>query len=95
MIPHVRRSYDPIEPQARRPKQAPALERSVAVGAKTLAGIGLGVVGVLVGAATLGIALEAIVVPSLLIKLAGGIAGGSLGLAKGIEDERKHERQAG
>jgi hypothetical protein len=67
-------------------------ERSLAIGAKTLAGIGLGVVGVLVGAAALGVALEAILVPTLVLKLAAGITGGSVGLAKGLGDERRREQ---
>ena len=100
MRPHLGRSRDPLfdEPE---PEPEPdaldrqALERSLAIGAKTLAGIGVGVVTVLLAVATAGIALEAVVVPSLLLKVAGGIAGGSIGLAKGIGDERRHERRSG
>jgi hypothetical protein len=85
--------FDEPEPEPEPDELNPrALERSLNIGAKTLAGVAIGVVTVLLGVATAGIALEAVLVPSLLLKLAGGIAGGSLGLAKGIGDERRHER---
>lgn len=62
---------------------------NLAVTAKTAAGAGIALVVVLVGAATAGLALEAVLIPSLLVKVAAGIAGGGIGLAKGIKDERK------
>ncbi len=71
-----------------------SLERSLNIGAKTLAGVAIGVVTVLLGVATAGIAFEAVLVPTLLLKVAGGLAGGSIGLAKGIGDERRHERRS-
>jgi hypothetical protein len=103
MIPQS--PYSPRSPGARRPARpdedpfapepAPraGVERSLAIGAKTLAGIGLGVIGVLFGAALVGAALETILVPTLVVKLAAGITGGSLGLAKGLGDERRRERR--
>ena len=60
----------------------------LAVGAKTIAGIGIGLVAVVGGAALLGLAAETILVPSLLLKLAGGIAGGGVGMAKGLKDNQ-------
>jgi hypothetical protein len=65
---------------------------SLIVGAKTLAGIGLGLVAVITGAAVVGALSEAILVPSLLLKMAGGVAGGGVGMAKGLKDARKLNR---
>ncbi len=62
---------------------------TLAVTAKTAAGAGIALVVVLAGAATAGLALEAIIIPSLLVKVAAGLAGGGVGMAKGIKDERK------
>lgn len=61
----------------------------VSVGAKTLAGIGIGLLAVLAGSTLIGLAAEAVLVPSLLLKAAGGIAGGGVGMAKGLKDERR------
>ncbi len=69
-------------------RNARGLERSLAVGAQTLAGIGLGLLTVIVGAAIAGLALETLVVPGLLVKLAGGVAGGGIGMARGIHGRR-------
>jgi len=63
----------------------------LSVGAKTIAGIGIGLLVVVGGAALMGIAAEAVLIPSLLVKLAGGIAGGGLGMAKGLSDARTSE----
>ncbi len=66
-------------------------ESALIVGAKTIAGAGLGLI-VVVGAVTaIGALAEAILIPSLLVKVAGGLAGGGLGLAKGLKDERKKQ----
>ncbi len=62
---------------------------SLAVGAKTVAGIGIGLIVVVAGSAVIGVAAETILIPSLLIKLAGGIAGGGVGMAKGLKDAQK------
>lgn len=62
---------------------------SLAVGAKTIAGIGIGLLAVMAGAVGIGMAAEAVLIPSLLAKLAGGIAGGGLGMTKGLSDARK------
>ncbi len=64
-------------------------ESSLLVGAKTLAGVGIGLVTVVVASTAVGLVVETVVIPSLLLKLAGGIAGGGLGMAKGLSDERK------
>ena len=62
---------------------------SLIIGAKTLAGVGIGLVAVVAGALAIGVVAEAILVPSLLLKLAGGIAGGGMGMAKGLKDAQK------
>ena len=62
---------------------------SFAIGAKTVAGIGLGLVTVVAGSAIIGLAAETVLIPSLLLKLAGGIAGGGVGMAKGLQDVGK------
>lgn len=66
-----------------------SLESSLAIGAKTVAGVGIGLLVVVAGTTFLAAASEAIIIPSLLVKLAGGIAGGGVGMAKGLSDERK------
>ncbi len=63
--------------------------RLLSIGAKTLAGVGLGLVTVLAGAAVLGLAAEVVLVPTLVVKLAGAMAGGGVGMAKGLKDEGK------
>jgi hypothetical protein len=69
--------------------EGPRQSRSyLGIGAKTLAGVGLGLAAVLALPAVLGLATEAVLVPSLLLKLAGGMAGGGVGMAKGLKDER-------
>ena len=65
------------------------ISHSFAIGAKTVAGIGLGLVTVVAGSALIGLAAETVLVPSLLLKLAGGIAGGGVGMAKGLQDVNK------
>ncbi len=62
---------------------------ALAVGATTVAGVGLGLVAVTLGAAFIGALAEAVLVPSLLLKVAGGIAGGGLGLARGLRRSEK------
>lgn len=66
-----------------------SVESSLAIGAKTVAGVGIGLLVVVAGTTLMAVASEAIIIPSLLIKLAGGIAGGGVGMAKGLSDERK------
>lgn len=85
----------------RRARPAPSLSGSEAieerqqprsylgVGAKALAGVGLGLAAVLAFPVVIGLATEAVLIPSLLLKLAGGMAGGGIGLAKGLSDDRK------
>jgi len=65
---------------------APRPMSSLGVGAKAIAGIGIGLLAVVGGSAVLGVVAETVLIPSLLLKLAGGVAGGGLGLAKGIKD---------
>lgn len=62
---------------------------SLVVGAKTIAGIGVGLLAVVFGSVALGAVAETVLIPSLLLKLAGGIAGGGVGMAKGLNDVRK------
>ena len=64
-------------------------EEAILLGAKTMAGIGLGFVVVVLGATGIGAVLEATIVPTVLAKVAGAIAGGGVGLSKGIQDHRK------
>ncbi len=64
-------------------------ESSLIVGAKTMAGVGIGLLTVVAAVTAVGIAAEGLLVPSLLLKFAGGIAGGGMGMAKGLNDERK------
>ena len=64
---------------------------SLAIGAKTVAGIGIGLVAVIGGAAVISTAVETILIPSLLLKLAGGLAGGGVGMAKGLTDAQKNK----
>ena len=59
----------------------------LSIGAKTVAGVGLGLFAVLAGSVVLGLAAEAVLIPSLAVKLAGVMAGGGVGMAKGIKDE--------
>lgn len=66
-----------------------ATEDALLLGAKTMAGIGVGFVVVVIGATGLGAVLEATIVPTVLAKVAGAIAGGGIGLSKGIHDQRK------
>lgn len=84
-----------VRPRAveQRPRREPSKERSDAaaytsIAAKTLAGIGIGLLAVMGGAFVLGLAAETVLIPSLLLKAAGGIAGGGAGMAKGIKDTR-------
>lgn len=65
------------------------MDRSLAIGAKTLAGAGLGILGVLVGTVVAGALLETVLLPTLLLKVAAGVAGGGIGLAKAVGDERR------
>ena len=67
----------------------PSRTNSLAVGAKTVAGVGIGLLAVVAGSAIIGVAAETVLVPSILLKLAGGIAGGGMGMAKGLKDAQK------
>ena len=64
-------------------------EDALLLGAKTMAGIGIGFVVVTLGATGVGALLEATIIPTVLAKVAGAIAGGGVGLSKGISDNRK------
>jgi len=60
------------------------------VSAKMVAGVGLGLIVVLGAGPLIGLILaEKVLVPTLLAKLAGGLAGGGLGLVKGLNDKRR------
>lgn len=67
---------------------------SLVIGAKTLAGIGIGLLAVTGGALVIGAVTEAVIIPSLLLKLAGGLTGGGIGMAKGLKGNRpQRERE--
>lgn len=80
---------EPDKPERRSAPQQSSGQSFLAVTAKTAAGAGLGLVVVLVGAAAGGILAETVLIPSMLVKIAAGITGGGVGLAKGIGDERR------
>jgi len=61
----------------------------MSVAAKTLAGVGIGLLAVMGGVLVLGLAAETVLIPSLLLKTAGGMAGGGAGMAKGFKDSRR------
>ena len=79
----------PAKPEEKYPTEA-----SLAVGAKTLAGIGIGIICVIAATTVVGLAAEVVLIPSLLLKLAAGVAGGGLGMVKGLSDERKNREEA-
>jgi hypothetical protein len=86
----------PLQRIQKQPTARAAFSRpgsSLIVGAKTLAGIGIGLVAVITGAVVVGAATEAVLIPSLLLKLAGGVAGGGVGMAKGLKDARKMNKE--
>ncbi|MBF0492775.1 MAG: hypothetical protein HQM15_08345 [Deltaproteobacteria bacterium] len=64
-------------------------EELLLVGAKTIAGIGIGFIAVILGTTGIGAVLESTLLPTALTKAAGGLAGGAIGLALGISDSRK------
>ncbi len=66
-------------------------EDAILMGAKTMAGIGVGFVVVVLGATGIGAILETAIIPTALAKVAGAIAGGGVGLSKGIHDHRKYK----
>lgn len=68
-------------------------EEVLMMGAKTLAGIGLGFVVVALGATGVGALLEATIIPTALAKTAGALAGGGIGLSKSITDFRKERER--
>ena len=77
-----------VPPREKTP-DAYTTRNSLVIGAKTLAGIGIGLLAVSGGFLLIGALAEAAVVPSLLLKLAGGLTGGGLGMAKGLKDASK------
>lgn len=86
---------EPIEEPWREPEPAPrpstlnlGTRGLLIVGAATLAGVGLGLVAAVAGAAVIGLAGEAIMAPALALKVAGGLAGGGVGMAKGLKEAR-------
>ncbi|MGK5083021.1 hypothetical protein WDW37_06920 [Bdellovibrionota bacterium FG-1] len=72
-------------------EKAANTEDLLMTGAKTMAGIGIGFVIVTLGATGVGALLEATIIPTTLAKVAGAIAGGGIGLSKGISDNRKEK----
>lgn len=79
---------DYMDALARRPSRRLGTKDVVIIGATTLAGVGLGLMAALGGAFALTAVGEAVLAPTLLLKVAGGMAGGGVGLAKGINDTR-------
>ncbi len=65
------------------------------VGATALAGVGLGLIAVIAGVAAIGLAGEAILAPAIALKVAGGLAGGGVGMAKGLDNARASGRLDG
>ena len=65
------------------------LSRPVKVGAKTLAGIGMGMGAVIIGSAAVSLVGSAVLVHALVIKLSAGagLAGGGIGLVKGLAEK--------
>ena len=76
-------------PNERRANASNPRVSSLVIGATTIAGVGIGLLAVVAGAAVIGIAAETVLIPSLLLKMAGGIAGGGVGMTKGLKDTRK------
>jgi len=76
---------------ARRPRKRLETKDLAVIGATTLAGVGVGLLAALAGAFALTAVGEAVLAPTLLLKVAGGMAGGGVGLAKGINDTRRGE----
>ncbi len=68
-------------------------EEVLLISAKTLAGVGVGFITVVLGTTGIGAILESTLIPTVLTKTAGALAGGALGLSKGINDSRKSRRR--
>lgn len=68
-------------------------EELLLIGAKTIAGIGIGFMVVIFGTTGIGAVMESTILPTILTKVAGGMAGGALGLSKGVTDSRKRADQ--
>jgi hypothetical protein len=83
------RKHPPEQERVQSPSLPNPSTSSLLIGAKTVAGIGIGLVTVIAGAVIVGAAAETVLIPSLLLKLAGGVAGGGVGMAKGLRDEEK------
>ncbi len=66
-------------------------EEMILLSAKTAAGIGIGLVVVTLGATGIGAVIDAVIIPTVLAKMAGAVAGGGLGLSMGITDNRKEK----
>ena len=88
--------YEVIEPESieiRPQDQFLSSKPILMIGAATIAGVGLGLAGVIGGSFLIGMAAESIVMPSLLLKLAGGLAGGGVGMAKGVQYIKREEKR--
>ncbi len=66
------------------------IPNSVKVGAKTLAGVGVGMGAVVLGSAAVSLVGGAVVVHAILLKLGAGagLAGGGIGFYKGLADNK-------
>jgi hypothetical protein len=90
--PRMEAEPPPQAEEERAERPASRISPSIMIGAKTVAGIGIGLVTIVAGSALIGLAAETVLIPSLLLKLAGGIAGGGVGMAKGLQDVNKDHR---
>jgi hypothetical protein len=79
---------------ARTPTRQPLNSRAFLIaGATALAGAGLGLIAVIAGSFLFGLATEAVLAPTLLAKVAGGITGAGAGMAKGVRDNRREAEE--
>ena len=76
-----------------RPKKP--VPRSVKVGAKALAGAGVGMAAVMLGSAAVSLVGGAALLHAVLFKLGAGagLAGGGLGLVKGISEKKDKDKK--
>ena len=81
--------------EARVPERSFGARGVFIVGAATLAGVGLGLIAAIAGVAVIGLAGEALLAPAIALKVASGLAGGGVGMAKGLNEARGPRRPDG